>query len=124
MIDLHCHALPGLDDGPATLDDSLALLRAAVAAGTRTVVATPHVSPRYPTSPESIAAGVAELREAAAGIDVDVLAGAEVAHEPALELPDEVLRQLTLGDSSCVLLESPLSPSVGPVFERCVSELQ
>jgi protein-tyrosine phosphatase len=104
------------------MDDALALLRAAQAAGAKTVVATPHVSPRYPTTPEQIVAGVEEVR--AAGIGVELLAGAEVAHEPALELPDDVLRQLTLGDSSCLLLESPLSPSVGPVFERCVEELQ
>jgi protein-tyrosine phosphatase len=85
------------------------------------VVATPHVSPQYATTPEQIAAGLTELR--AAGPPVELIAGAEVAHEPALELPDEVLRQLCLGDSSCLLLESPLSPSVGTVFERCVESL-
>ena len=47
-----------------------------------------------------------------------------MAHEPALELPDEVLRRLTLGDSNTVLLESPLSPSVGSVFERAFDSLQ
>jgi protein-tyrosine phosphatase len=65
---------------------------------------------------------VAAVREA--GAPVELLAGAEVAHEPALELADDVLRQLTLGSSSCLLLESPLSPSVGTVFERCVEALQ
>jgi len=35
VIDLHCHVLPGIDDGPDTLDDSLELCRAAYAAGTR-----------------------------------------------------------------------------------------
>lgn len=89
-------------------------------------MATPHVSPRYPNDPDTIAEGVAAVRAAAAaaGIDVELLAGAEVAHEPALELDDAVLRRLTLGDSRCLLLESPLSPAVGPVFERCVRELQ
>ena len=38
------------------MDDALALLRAAHAAGAKTVVATPHVSPRYPTTPEQIVA--------------------------------------------------------------------
>ncbi|MBQ0929189.1 tyrosine-protein phosphatase [Ideonella alba] len=48
MIDLHCHLLPGIDDGPATLDDALALARALVADGVQHVVATPHVFPgRY-----------------------------------------------------------------------------
>lgn len=45
MIDLHCHLLPGIDDGPRTLDDALELARACVADGVRTVVATPHIYP-------------------------------------------------------------------------------
>ena len=89
-------------------------------AGAKTVVATPHVSPAYPTSPDTIDALMAELRPLS---PVELLAGAEVAHEPALELPDEVLRRLTLGDSRTILLESPLSPSVGPVFERAFESL-
>ena len=83
-------------------------------------MATPHVSPAYPTSPDTIDALMAELRPLS---PVELLAGAEVAHEPALELPDEVLRRLTLGDSRTILLESPLSPSVGPVFERAFESL-
>ena len=55
MIDLHCHVLPGIDDGPATIEDSLALARAAAAAGIRTIVATPHVSRRYPNDAATIA---------------------------------------------------------------------
>jgi protein-tyrosine phosphatase len=126
LIDLHCHALPGVDDGPRRHADALALLRVAAAAGTRTVVATPHVSPRYRTAPETIADGVATMRAALAaeGIEVELLAGAEVAMELALELPEPVLRTLTLGDSLCLLLESPLTPVVGPTFERCVAEMQ
>ena len=37
MIDLHCHVLPGIDDGPETIEGSLELARAAAAAGTRTI---------------------------------------------------------------------------------------
>ncbi|MGA3363301.1 MAG: CpsB/CapC family capsule biosynthesis tyrosine phosphatase, partial [Solirubrobacteraceae bacterium] len=47
MIDLHCHVLPGIDDGPATWEESLLLARTAAGAGTRTIVATPHVSWEY-----------------------------------------------------------------------------
>ncbi len=43
MIDLHHHLLPGLDDGPATMDEALAMCRRAVEAGIATVVATPHM---------------------------------------------------------------------------------
>ena len=43
MIDVHCHYLPGIDDGAQTLAESLDLARAAVAAGIKTAVLTPHV---------------------------------------------------------------------------------
>lgn len=43
MIDIHFHCLPGIDDGPQTWDDAVALCRAAAADGIRTIVATPHV---------------------------------------------------------------------------------
>jgi protein-tyrosine phosphatase len=119
LIDLHCHALPGIDDGPASRDEAVALLRAAAADGTRVVVATPHVSRRWPTAPETIAEGVAALQDCG----VSLLAGAEVTHEMALQLPDDVLRRLTLGASSCVLLETPLEPVVGPDFERAFESL-
>jgi protein-tyrosine phosphatase len=101
-------------------------LRAAAAAGATTVVATPHVSPRYANDPETIGDGVLTMRAAlaAASIELELLAGAEVAMEPALALPDETLRRLTLGDSSCLLLESPLAPVAGAAFERCVAMLQ
>ena len=43
MIDLHAHILPGVDDGPQSATDALALLRAMVEDGITTVVATPHM---------------------------------------------------------------------------------
>lgn len=42
MVDLHCHILPSVDDGPATLDVSLAMARFCVADGITHIVATPH----------------------------------------------------------------------------------
>jgi protein-tyrosine phosphatase len=43
MIDLHFHCLPGIDDGPRSWDDAVALCRYAAAEGTTKIVATPHV---------------------------------------------------------------------------------
>lgn len=43
MIELHFHCLPGIDDGPETWDEAVALCRAAADEGTETIVATPHV---------------------------------------------------------------------------------
>ena len=42
MIDLHCHILPGIDDGAQTVTDSLAMAQQAVSEGIHTIVATPH----------------------------------------------------------------------------------
>lgn len=67
MIDLHCHMLPGVDDGPDTLEEALALCRHAVAAGITHSVVTPHVHPgRYENDAHTISLSVAALREALA----------------------------------------------------------
>lgn len=110
MVDLHFHLLPGIDDGPPSMPESVALARAAVAAGTSTVVATPHVSWQWPENDaRSIADGLVlveqELR--AAGVALDVRAGAEVALTHAVDLPDGELARLGLGGGPWVLLECP-----------------
>jgi protein-tyrosine phosphatase len=75
--DLHCHLLPGVDDGPATMAESVAYAEAAVAAGTTTIVATPHVEM---VDVSEVADRVAELRAAldAAGVALDVRCGGEL----------------------------------------------
>jgi protein-tyrosine phosphatase len=47
MVDLHCHILPGLDDGPDAIEESLAMAESAVADGITHVVATPHANSEY-----------------------------------------------------------------------------
>src|SRR6266478_1384065 len=47
MVDLHCHILPGLDDGPAAFEESLAMAESAIADGITHVVATPHSNNDY-----------------------------------------------------------------------------
>ena len=94
MIDLHCHLLPGIDDGPETIEGSLELARAAVAAGTRMMVATPHVSWSYPNDADTIGSRVDELsaRLTAEGIALEVRAGAEIAMTRVADLaPAELL---------------------------------
>jgi len=55
MIDLHCHLLPGIDDGPKSIKESLAMARHAANAGIAKIVATPHITPgRYDNSLASI----------------------------------------------------------------------
>ena len=47
MVDLHCHILHGLDDGPATIEESIAMAESAIADGITHVVATPHANNEY-----------------------------------------------------------------------------
>ena len=124
MIDLHCHVLPGIDDGPATLEDSLDLARTAERAGLTTLVATPHVSGRYVNGPEVIRQGVDAVRSAvrAARIQLDVRPGAEIAVPRLGDLSDDELCRLRLGDGPWLLIESPLTRGVGNL-ESVLDEL-
>jgi protein-tyrosine phosphatase len=110
MIDLHAHILPGVDDGPATLREALAILEAAADDGVRTIAATPHVRDDYPTTPEAMERGVAGLARAVerASIPIQIVRGGEIAHDRLGTLTVEELRRFTLGGSGrYVLIETP-----------------
>lgn len=68
MIDIHSHILPGLDDGAATLEEAVAMVRLAAAAGTTDIVASPHSSLRYAFDAETVKRKIAELNEASCNI--------------------------------------------------------
>jgi protein-tyrosine phosphatase len=121
VIDLHSHILPGVDDGPRTLEGSLDLARAAVAAGTRTILATPHINHDMSTDAARVQAGLEVLRPALAEAEIplEVLPGGEIAIWRLSDLDDATLRTLALGGGPYLLIESPFSPVVGP-FEPVV----
>lgn len=112
MIDLHCHILPGIDDGPQSIEESLALARASSRAGTRTIVATPHVSQHYRNDLATIARGVEQVNEAfaAESCPIEVLPGAEVAASSVSEIDPQELNGMTLGGGPWLLLEPPFTP--------------
>lgn len=118
MIDLHCHLLPGIDDGPRSMDEAVAMARAFVAAGTETVVTTPHVNWDHPhVTAALIDERVAELREELAGAEVplQVLPGAEIALSRVGDLDEDELRGLALGDGGWLLVEPPFSAGVSGI---------
>lgn len=125
MIDLHFHVLPRIDDGPKTLEGSIALARAAKDAGVQILVATPHVSPRYPNDAETIVRLVDELnaRLAAECVKVDVHAGAEIAIAQIPEIAPAQFAGLTLGQGRWLLVEPPFSPTA-PTLSTVVADLQ
>jgi protein-tyrosine phosphatase len=109
VIDLHCHVLPDIDDGPTTIEESLQLARAAQADGASTLVATPHVSPRYPNDADTIAMLVAELNGRLDDEGVRVSMGAEIAAMRVPEMSPEDLARLGLGGGRWLLIEPPLT---------------
>jgi protein-tyrosine phosphatase len=112
VIDLHTHVLPGIDDGPQTIEDSLALVRAAASGGTRVMVATPHVNWRHHNDAATIARLTGELNERLRSerIDVEIRTGAEIAMTRAQEIEPEELERMRLGGGPWVLLEPPFAP--------------
>lgn len=63
MVDIHCHLLPGLDDGPDSMEDSVRMAEAAVADGVTHIVATPHANDNYPFDPERVRRFQEELQQ-------------------------------------------------------------
>lgn len=116
-VDIHAHVLPGIDDGPPDLDESLAMVRAAGEFGTGTLVATPHLRADFP------GVRLHELRErcehlraalAAARIGVQLVCGAEASLVWALEASDDELQLATYDQrGSDLLIETPSANVVG-----------
>jgi len=110
VIDLHAHVLPGIDDGPATLADSLAMLSAMDDQGVTTVIAGAHtLDGKYNATKEAVLTATelinAELRRA--GRSITVLPGMEI------YLGFDLLRALRSGEvfglnqSRHILVELP-----------------
>lgn len=104
MIDLHCHILPGIDDGPERMEESVAMARMAVADGISTIVATPHVKDElYP--PDYVSEQVRLFRAVlkAADVPLEICAGGDV---NALMDPT-LLSPYTINGTPYILFEFP-----------------
>jgi protein-tyrosine phosphatase len=110
MIDLHCHLLPGIDDGAGELAVSLDMARMAAADGITTIACTPHILPGvYNNDGAGIDAAIERLRAALAdaGIAVRLVAGADAHVSPDLIAGLSSGRVPTLNGSRYFLLEPP-----------------
>lgn len=125
--ELHFHALPGVDDGPDTLEESVDLLRLAAADGTGTVVATPHVRGDFLTDVWQVADGVRELSGAlaSAGVAVQVRPGAELGHDMIGRLSQRELDAIAQGPPGArwLLVEAPFEV-IGETFHAATDELR
>lgn len=113
MIDLHCHYLPGVDDGAPDLESALALVRASYANGVHTSVLTPHIHPgRWNNFRTGLTPRFESFRHAVerAGIPMTLHLGAEVHLMPESLRLFEARELPAIGrwdDLEVVLLEFP-----------------
>jgi protein-tyrosine phosphatase len=126
FTDIHCHLLPGVDDGAADGDEALALARLAADDGIATAVLTPHQLGAYGRNRgPDLLARAGQLRQLLdrRGVALCVLPGAEVRIEPGLLGKLQSGEVLTLADRRRhVLLELP--PEVYLPLDRVVAELR
>jgi protein-tyrosine phosphatase len=125
MIDLHCHLLPGIDDGAPDLDVSLAMARMAAEDGVRVTCCTPHIYPGlYENSGPDILRRVDRLREALAeaGIPLALSYGADTHLVPGILTGLRSGQIPTLAGSRYVLIE-PSHTVRPPRFLESVFEL-
>ena len=111
-VDVHCHCLPGLDDGPSTMPEAKALCKALADDGISTAIATPHQLGRFDG-----AYSTAEIRQAVADLNrmlseqripLTVLPGADVRVDERIPQLLKSGRILTLADTGkYILLELP-----------------
>ncbi len=128
-VDLHCHLLPGLDDGARTLEETLRHARRMDAEGVLDVACTSHVKRAH--FPRIVLSELAERRAAAQdaitaeGLRVRLHRGGELAHEDALELDDRELELIAQGPSAApwLLLEVPFE-GLDDDFDDAVERLR
>jgi protein-tyrosine phosphatase len=104
MIDIHCHILPDIDDGPKTFDQSVAMARMAAEDGIAAIVATPHLNERL-YDPNEISRRVYWLNHLLRinKVPVSILRGADVS---VLFRPKQ-LEGFTINDTRYILVEFP-----------------
>jgi protein-tyrosine phosphatase len=108
MIDTHLHILPGVDDGPGTIEESLALAKALVGEGIHAAIATPHYNDLFPQrSAAEIKERVNELQQVLdhQGILLRLFSGHEALIKPGLVEDIQAGRLATLNGSRYLLLE-------------------
>src|SRR5579884_747306 len=126
MIDIHLHILPGVDDGPANLDEALSLAHSLVQEGVRIAVATPHYNDEFPQRPareiyERVHALQQELDRRS--IPLRLLPGHEALIKPGLIEDIQLGRLATLNGTRYLLLELWNNMWL-PETERVIFELR
>ncbi len=115
MIDLHCHILPGIDDGARDIVEAIAMAKIAAADGIRRIVASPHIDGAHVPGGNSENHHLSETLDAqvdflnrcleAEGVPLGVVRGSEI----SAFLPPEACFQFTINRTAYLLVEFPSS---------------
>ena len=108
IVDMHCHILPGVDDGPKTMEETLETLRMAQQQGIRAMIVTPHFHPgRYLVKGDCVLETLKRVRRVAAdeGIDLSLYPGQECYYYSGLISELESGNVLTMNGTRYVLVE-------------------
>lgn len=110
MFDFHSHILPGIDDGSASLEETLALLKASREQGVKAVVATPHFSAETEDPTDFLKRREESVKSLLSVYDNDtypeVFIGAEVSYYPGISFSNEIEALRILG-TRFILIEMP-----------------
>jgi protein-tyrosine phosphatase len=124
MIDFHCHILPGIDDGPSTLDESIQMAKLLSAAGYSTVYCTPHmVKNLYDRSNEAVYRSIKVMQRELyrQGIALRLLAGREyILDNHFLEYINNLM---PLEGTSYLLIEIPSGSYQGMIIDSITAIL-
>ncbi|MCI0469177.1 MAG: tyrosine protein phosphatase [Nitrospirae bacterium] len=122
FIDIHCHILPGIDDGPADVSESIEMVNIAAEDGISHIFATPHIRDGiYNNRPDTIINAIKNLRQRISD-KIKVLHGADVHVRPDLIKELERGNILTLNGSGYLLIELP-TYSIPPHLENLLFNL-
>ena len=126
-VDLHCHILPGLDDGSRSLNETVRFARRLDAENVLDVATTPHIKHTHHPFDVRTLAGLRKRVQAAIsaeGLRVTLHQGGELAHEDALTLDPEELQLIAQGPESApwLLLECPFN-GLDDFFDAAVARL-
>lgn len=125
MIDFHSHILPGVDDGPQNMEDSLSMLRSSFLQGVDLVVSTSHFYANEEFPEDFLKrrnAALQQLEEAmlfSADVYPRVVPGAEVLFFPGIS-EAEGIEQFCVGNSRGILIEPPMAPWSDDMLDELV----
>lgn len=126
MIDFHTHILPGIDDGPNSLDESVEMAYMAAEDGTQIIVATPHAPGFRGAMPQLLHSRLAELQAAVAeeGIHITIVPGNELFYNADLVSALRKKQVLSCNGTRTVLIETYIAEPFPHDFRQAIYELQ